>query len=467
MAFRLDRSTLNPPTRRADGSVVYEGALTRSGVFEYRNADGSIRREWRPPAEVGRADSLKSLQLVHVCDDHPAARGQAKDRSVGAVGDNVRFDGRLVTAAVMVRDDGVNAKIAHGKSELSCGYDVKLIETPGVTPEGERYDAIQTDIVYEHVAIVSKGRAGSEVRLRLDALEADAHADAAIRTSSGSAASCTVTSNTLSAVDLERAVNDAIGKIPGAFVDKFDRADSVTVRAPSWSAPSVYVSSRDLSLDDLTSQLAAALGPGVSVKRGDAANPVTTHQDTAAMITPEQHAAVLAERDAQKTRADAAEAKLASTETLLAAEKARADKAEGERDAAKDRADKADQARQDAIDAGPALARARVKLEEQVKAVVGADFKVDGVSDHDLRLATLDKLGAQLDAAKRGNADYVGARFDAALEVRAAAGQHVDAARATGAGGQGGQRPMTEAEAMAEARKRSAARSQHGSGASA
>ena len=52
--------------------------------------------------------------------------------------------------------------------ELSCGYTVETIEEAGTTPDGEHYDAIQTNIVYNHLAVVSKGRAGN-ARLNLDA----------------------------------------------------------------------------------------------------------------------------------------------------------------------------------------------------------------------------------------------------------------------------------------------------------
>jgi hypothetical protein len=51
--------------------------------------------------------------------------------------------------------------------ELSCGYTLNLDETPGTTPTGEHYDAIQRDIVYNHIAIVPHGRAGV-ARLNMD-----------------------------------------------------------------------------------------------------------------------------------------------------------------------------------------------------------------------------------------------------------------------------------------------------------
>lgn len=462
MAFRLDRATIAPPVRRADGSVVYEGPVTRTGVFVYRQPDGSIRREYRPATEVGHKDSLATLELAHVCDDHPATRGQAKDRSVGAVA-SPRFDGRFVLGKVMVRDDAANAKVAGGKCQLSCGYDCKLVETPGTSPEGERYDAIQTEIRYEHVAIVSAGRAGPEVRLRLDALEPEERDDVAFRVRGGSFASVTVTSTGMSGVDLDAAVAAAIATIPGAYVDASndDRADAAkptTIEAGRWRAPSVWVSSRDISLDALATQLAAAMGPGVTVTRGDAADS-NPRQDTAAMDLAAQLAAALKNAADQQARADALEVKVKNLETELTAQKTRADQAEAQRDAAKERADAAEKARKDAADAAPAAMRARLKLEDKVATVLGADFKTDGKDDAALHRAVAEKLLGKALPADASPA-YLAARYDAAIETVATATQHVDGARAAGGGSQGGTAPMTEAQAMAEAKRRADARSQ-------
>jgi hypothetical protein len=491
-------------------------------VFAYRQPDGTTRHEYRPPAEVGHADSLATLELAHTCDDHPPKRGEAKGKAVGAVG-GPRFDGRLVIAKVMVRDDAVNAKVANGKCQLSCGYDCVLVETPGHTPEGERYDAIQTQIRYEHVAIVAAGRAGPEVRLRLDALEPEERDDAkfaigdkvrvrkgkehdpkhagmtmtvaeirgdtyavkmhggkvhrwytgdeiehagagrddgAIRMMGGCAASCSITSTTKSAVELEDLVGKAIASIPGAYLERRgDRADSLAIQAHPWGAPSVHVSTRDLSLDDLTSQLAEALGPGVTVKRGDAAT--TPHEDT--MDLAAQLAAALKDAADQKTRADALDVKVQEAEAKLADATTRASKAEGERDAAKDRADAAEKARQDAADSERTRIRARLQLEDKAQAVLGADFKADGLDDTAVRVKVLEKLtGKQVPAEKAGDASYIEARYDAAIEARAAGEQALgDLRQAGGTRADGGTAPMTEAQAMAEARRKSVERGQH------
>lgn len=51
--------------------------------------------------------------------------------------------------------------------ELSCGYTVTLDETPGEW-QGQKYDAVQRQIKYNHIAIVKAGRAGPHARLNMD-----------------------------------------------------------------------------------------------------------------------------------------------------------------------------------------------------------------------------------------------------------------------------------------------------------
>jgi hypothetical protein len=57
------------------------------------------------------------------------------------------------------------------RRELSCGYVCDLEDAPG-TWNGQPYDVVQRNIRGNHVAIVDKGRAGPEVRVRLDARDA-------------------------------------------------------------------------------------------------------------------------------------------------------------------------------------------------------------------------------------------------------------------------------------------------------
>lgn len=169
---RFDKAARNAVKRRANGFASFGATITRTGVFTYTDAAGNARREYRPPDEVFKADSLESFSLVPLTNDHPtssvtAATAQAV--TVGAIADvKPSQDGKHVEATVSVFTEDTISAIESGKVELSCGYTCELEETPGVSPEGERYDAIQRNIVGNHVALVEVGRAGS-ARLRLDA----------------------------------------------------------------------------------------------------------------------------------------------------------------------------------------------------------------------------------------------------------------------------------------------------------
>lgn len=171
MAYRLDKGRINKARYTTDGRLIADGAITRVGVFSYRNPDGTERLEYRPPEEVFKADSLESFAHVPLTNDHPSEllnSRNAKQHTIGAVGESVRQDGEHVVASIVCFDALAVAEVKAGKAELSCGYSCEVDETPGETPDGERYDAIQRNIVGNHVAIVSHGRAGPTARLRLD-----------------------------------------------------------------------------------------------------------------------------------------------------------------------------------------------------------------------------------------------------------------------------------------------------------
>ena len=69
MAIRYDRAPLKA-TKTPEGFLHDSPVLSRVGVFEYRQPDGTIRREFRPPEEVFHADHLASLNLKPITDEH-------------------------------------------------------------------------------------------------------------------------------------------------------------------------------------------------------------------------------------------------------------------------------------------------------------------------------------------------------------------------------------------------------------
>tara|TARA_R110000868_G_scaffold269723_2_gene529139 strand:- start:4170 stop:5261 length:1092 start_codon:yes stop_codon:yes gene_type:complete len=180
VARRYDSAPLSKATRLDSGAVRASARLTRSGVFAYRQADGSMRREYRPAEEIFAPSVLEALKSAPVTLDHPGRedRGRVTSESwgrlaIGHVGDDVRADEtrKYAEGSVVISDAAAIARVDSGARDLSIGFDLDLEMTPGVSPEGEPYDAIQRRIRPNHVAIVPRGRAGSEVGLRLDAFD--------------------------------------------------------------------------------------------------------------------------------------------------------------------------------------------------------------------------------------------------------------------------------------------------------
>lgn len=174
MATRVDfHGRLDSKKRTPQGGLRIDANLTRTGVFLYRDARGATVREYRPPEEVFKADSLETLKLATLTVGHPdmVRTDNFRDLSVGIVAENVRPRDQYVAADVLVQDqDTIDRVEREDLVELSCGYEVDLDLTPGTTPEGERYDAVHRNIRYNHVGLGGPGwgRAGSNVRLHLD-----------------------------------------------------------------------------------------------------------------------------------------------------------------------------------------------------------------------------------------------------------------------------------------------------------
>jgi hypothetical protein len=176
MAYRIESGRLDKAERTPQGGLRIPAAVGRTGVLTYRKADGSEWREYRPPTEAFRDDSLITLRGAPVTDLHPRERvGPDSYRAVarGHVGEDARqdADGEHIAASLYVQDADLIRGIETGeRSDLSAGYDVDLEQTPGVAPDGTHYDAIQRNIRYNHVAIGPPGwgRAGATVALRLD-----------------------------------------------------------------------------------------------------------------------------------------------------------------------------------------------------------------------------------------------------------------------------------------------------------
>ena len=105
---------------RGDAKITEEGyiranaVVTRSGIFNYQNADGSIRKELRHPDDVWEAESIESMELIPITNGHPSEKLVKSDNSkrlaIGYTGETIKKDGEYVLSKMVVTDQsGVDA----------------------------------------------------------------------------------------------------------------------------------------------------------------------------------------------------------------------------------------------------------------------------------------------------------------------------------------------------------------------
>jgi len=346
MPRRIDRlGRLRSPVKTAEGFLKCDGLATRTGVFRYRRHDGSIVRELRPPAEVHDTASIETLGGKPVTLDHPpefVTPATVAEHSVGTIGNNITLGagGYVQIQLDVLRDDAIKA-IEAGKNELSCGYTCDVDETGGwwsdsqqvVHPQTlsasttpgkgwQRFDAIQRNIRYNHGAIVDKGRAGPDYRIKTDTDRLDA-------------------------------------------VQIHDSEPS-SVEPQQQGAPMAKI-----KVDGVELEVSEAVAVAINTS--------------------------LARRDAEQVAAGTALTEMTA-----------------QRDAEKKRADDLDATKSDEVEVAKRV-QDRIALVNDAKSIA-PDVKCDGLTDRQVREATLEAVGVKLEG-KRSDADdgdaYVKAYFDA------------------------------------------------------
>jgi hypothetical protein len=168
--YIVDRvGTLGNHRRTATGGFLVEATLARVGVLDYV-VDGRVVRHLNTPAVLQA--SLDEIATAPVTNRHPKQFVDTKTYAAVAkghvVGAPVFVDGHL-KATLAIHDAELIADIEMGSArEVSMGYLVRVADAPGATESGEVYDVVREAIVWNHIAIVPKGRAGKSVRLLLD-----------------------------------------------------------------------------------------------------------------------------------------------------------------------------------------------------------------------------------------------------------------------------------------------------------
>lgn len=172
---RYDYGQISKSEISDEGYLKVWCKAARVGTQLYTRGDGKQCREYRPEEEVAKPESLASFGMKAVTMGHPPVlldSGNTNVHQIGHAGSQVRYNDGFVEVALLITDKEAISQIQRGDAqEVSSGYRVDFDPTPGVTPSGESYDGVQRNIRINHIAIVKKGRAGSDVRLILDSCD--------------------------------------------------------------------------------------------------------------------------------------------------------------------------------------------------------------------------------------------------------------------------------------------------------
>ncbi|KKL20561.1 hypothetical protein LCGC14_2454220, partial [marine sediment metagenome] len=173
---------INTPQKTQEGFLIVDTVIAEAGVLPYTYVTPSgeeiIHNELL-------GDAIFSSQFINSCDGIPFVleHPQNSDGSFVDVNPNnfkeeikgVLFNPRIdkensrLIGTLKVFDEDVIELMESGElQEVSQGYVCQVVEQPGVF-NGEPYDAIQTNMLMNHLALVNEGRAGDSVRVLFNA----------------------------------------------------------------------------------------------------------------------------------------------------------------------------------------------------------------------------------------------------------------------------------------------------------
>lgn len=239
---RLDAPTSVSVVRTDDGRLYCEGAFAKDGILEYRRPDGTTIRELRRPETNADPKTLEGFKLLPMTVEHPPIgllnSSNYKKYTVGTANAD-KYDpesGCIVGSCSFFDSEAIAYIESKNKVELSAGYRCD-IKPGGGEWNGQRYDQEQVNVRPNHLALTAKGRAGSDVGLRLDAADSEAGIGVAMVARADSDNNCNgktrMASVRIDAIEYEN-IPESFASAVGAKLSELERraarADSVQSR---------------------------------------------------------------------------------------------------------------------------------------------------------------------------------------------------------------------------------------------
>ncbi|WP_270374972.1 DUF2213 domain-containing protein [Marinicauda sp. Alg238-R41] len=310
----FDTLTLDGVRKTADGYLAAEVRAARAGIQTYlgaevdpsgkRFAPDSQVRVYRPESEVFNKDSLHSFAHRPVTLDHPPEAVTADNwrrYAVGQTGDEVVRDGEFVRVPMVLMDAAAIKAVEAGSRQLSMGYSTELKFEDGLTPQGEAYDAVQTALSMNHLAVVRRARGGPD--LKIGDVEGEPDMPDNLKTVAVDGLSVSTTDQGAQAIAKLQADRDAA---------RTEATEAKDEHAKALAAKDADLAKKDAEIDDLKAKVldAAAMDAAVQKRADliDRARKVAPKVETKGLTDAEiRKAVVTAVRgaDAVKDKSDA------------------------------------------------------------------------------------------------------------------------------------------------------------------
>jgi hypothetical protein len=109
-----------------------------------------------------------------ITNEHPRARVIMDPSEIKGkiLPETVRLDNDAAVGDMLITDKALADEVRDGKRDLSPGYFADIIEESGIFND-EPYEAVQKKVLYDHLAVVKKGRCARPVCGILDSIDPD------------------------------------------------------------------------------------------------------------------------------------------------------------------------------------------------------------------------------------------------------------------------------------------------------
>jgi len=126
---------------------------------------GKVYKMLRHPDELSRPETVKSANGIQLMSSHVAvdAWNPKEQHVAGSTGTDAEFVAPYLRNSLAIwRQIDIDDVNDRDRCELSCAYHYRPDMTSG-NHEGEAYDGVMREILFNHVALVEEGRAGHDV----------------------------------------------------------------------------------------------------------------------------------------------------------------------------------------------------------------------------------------------------------------------------------------------------------------